>query len=155
MDSSERMQSFEDVRARLDEIVQAVSDDELPLDDALNLYEEAVSLGLRVSDLIEVGIDADSEEEGAPEAADPAFSEPLSGAFVAERVLALTRAADPVLLAVGNSYPHKDLATAVAAYGRICDRIPHRLVVVRIGRVVVGRRGRELACARIDRPVGG
>ncbi|HAM16333.1 MAG TPA: exodeoxyribonuclease VII small subunit [Eggerthellaceae bacterium] len=65
------MQSFEDVRARLDEIVQAVSDDELPLDDALNLYEEAVSLGLRVSDLIEVGIDADSEEEGAPEAADP------------------------------------------------------------------------------------
>lgn len=71
-----------------------------------------------------------------PEAADPAFAQPLSGAFVAERVLALTRAADPVLLAVGNSYPHKDLATAVAAYGRICDRIPHRLVLV--GRARLG-----------------
>ena len=82
-----------------------------------------------------------------PEAADPAFFEPLSGSFVAERVLALTRAADPVLLAVGNTYPHKDLATAVAAYGRICDKIPHRLVLV--GRARLGEPAVEAAVAAL------
>jgi glycosyltransferase involved in cell wall biosynthesis len=82
-----------------------------------------------------------------PEAADPSFAEPLSGSFVAERVLALTRAADPVLLAVGNTYPHKDLATAVAAYGRICDRIPHRLVLV--GRPRRGEAAVEAAVAEL------
>ena len=42
-------ESFEEVKRRLDEIVDAVADDDLPLDDALKLYEEAVQLGLRVS----------------------------------------------------------------------------------------------------------
>ena len=50
--------TFEGVKARLDEIVAAVSDDDLPLDEALALYEEAVGLGLRASDLIEEGIEA-------------------------------------------------------------------------------------------------
>lgn len=82
-----------------------------------------------------------------PEAADPSFGEPLSGPFVAERVLALTRFTDPVLLAVGNTYPHKDLATAVAAYGRICDRVPHRLVLV--GRPRRGEPAVEAAVAAL------
>ena len=38
----ESYDSFEAVKTRLDEIVDAVSDDELALDDALALYEEAV-----------------------------------------------------------------------------------------------------------------
>ena len=37
----------------IDEIVDAVADDDLPLDDALKLYEEAVQLGLRASSLLE------------------------------------------------------------------------------------------------------
>ena len=37
----ESYDSFEAVKTRLDEIVDAVSDDELALDDALALYEEA------------------------------------------------------------------------------------------------------------------
>ncbi len=49
--------SFESLKSRLDEIVEAVSDDSLPLDEALTLYEEAVGLGLRASDLLEEGID--------------------------------------------------------------------------------------------------
>ena len=53
--------SFAEVKTRLDEIVQAVSDEALSLDDALALYEEAVSLGLKASDLIESNI-APSEE---------------------------------------------------------------------------------------------
>ena len=47
---------FASVKQRLDEIVQAVSDDEMPLDEALDLYEEAVALGMRASDLLEEGI---------------------------------------------------------------------------------------------------
>ena len=41
----ESYDSFEAVKTRLDEIVDAVSDDELALDDALALYEEAVGSG--------------------------------------------------------------------------------------------------------------
>lgn len=71
MEPARQEQDFESVKARLDEIVQAVSDDNLPLDDALALYEEAVTLGLRVSDLLEEGISPfapeDAEAEGQPE----------------------------------------------------------------------------------------
>ena len=55
--------SFEELKGRLDEIVEAVNDKDLPLDQALSLYEEAVGLGLRASDLLEQGIDEASVQE--------------------------------------------------------------------------------------------
>lgn len=55
--------SFEELKGRLDEIVEAVNDKDLPLDQALSLYEEAVGLGLRASDLLEQGIDEASAQE--------------------------------------------------------------------------------------------
>ncbi|OUO89012.1 exodeoxyribonuclease VII small subunit [Gordonibacter sp. An230] len=64
----EEYDSFEAVKSRLDEIVDAVNDDDLPLDDALALYEEAVSLGLRASDLLEEGIEAQNEADREEEA---------------------------------------------------------------------------------------
>ena len=63
----ESYDSFEAVKTRLDEIVDAVSDDELALDDALALYEEAVGLGLRASDLLEDNIETQQSVEGADE----------------------------------------------------------------------------------------
>lgn len=57
-------QTFEDIKARLDEIVAAVSDEELPLDEALSLYEEAVGIGLTASRIVEEGI-ATKEAESA------------------------------------------------------------------------------------------
>ena len=75
--NAQDMQDFEAVQARLDEIVRTVADEDLPLDAALDLYEEAVSLGMRASDLLEEGIvvpeDADesvADAEGAAAAAD-------------------------------------------------------------------------------------
>ncbi len=65
--TNDQYDSFEAVKARLDEIVAAVSDDSMPLDDALVLYEEAVSLGLRASDLLEANIEQRHEEEDAQE----------------------------------------------------------------------------------------
>lgn len=47
---------FESLKMRLDEIVELVSDDTLPLDDALKLYEEAVGIGLQASSLLEEDI---------------------------------------------------------------------------------------------------
>ena len=47
--------SFEDLKTRLDEIVALVSDDSLPLDEALDLYEEAVGIGLSASRIMEEG----------------------------------------------------------------------------------------------------
>lgn len=64
----ESYESFESVKGRLDEIVDAVSDDALPLDQALSLYEEAVGLGLRASDLLEQGIDAKRAEQALAQA---------------------------------------------------------------------------------------
>ena len=63
----ESYDSFEAVKTRLDEIVDAVSDDELALDDAL---EEAVGLGLRASDLLEDNIETQQSVEGADEVSD-------------------------------------------------------------------------------------
>ncbi len=61
-------QSFEDIKLRLDEIVAAVSDEELPLEEALGLYEEAVGIGLAASRIMEEGIAA--HNDGAQEAHD-------------------------------------------------------------------------------------
>lgn len=66
---TENLTTFAEVKERLDEIVKAVSDDSLPLDDALTLYEEAVSLGLKASDLLESNI-APSEEAAVADSDD-------------------------------------------------------------------------------------
>ena len=68
----ESYESFDQVKARLDEIVDAVGSSEMPLDEALSLYEEAVGLGLRASELLEENIEArdaeDEDEDGAGKA---------------------------------------------------------------------------------------
>lgn len=62
---SQNRESYLEVKERLDQIVDAVSVDDLPLDDTLALYEEAVKLGLRASDLIEQDMEARRAEEEA------------------------------------------------------------------------------------------
>lgn len=52
-------QGFADVKERLDEIVDAVNDDDISLDAALDLYEEAITLGMKVSSLLEEDISAE------------------------------------------------------------------------------------------------
>lgn len=61
-EDAEPRSEFADVRDRLQEIAATVEDPELSLDDALDLYEEAVALGLQASDLLEVGIVAEEED---------------------------------------------------------------------------------------------
>lgn len=77
-------QDFEAIKARLEEIVDAVNDDSIPLDDALDLYEEAVSLGMRVSEVLEEGITVDDaaldEADEAPDAASDAAADAQPGA---------------------------------------------------------------------------
>lgn len=70
--------SFEAVKVRLDEIVDAVSNDGLELDAALALYEEAVGLGLRASDLLEENIEIALEAEKLLEEAGEESAEPSS-----------------------------------------------------------------------------
>ena len=67
MEQQEQLSEFEAVKTRLEEIAEAVDDENLSLDEALDLYEEAVKLGLQASDLLEVGIVV--EEEAAEAAA--------------------------------------------------------------------------------------
>ncbi len=57
--ANDHLQDFEAIKMRLEEIVEAVSDESIPLDDALDLYEEAVELGMRVSDVLEDDIEVD------------------------------------------------------------------------------------------------
>lgn len=73
--ASETNITFENVKERLDEIVDAVNDESISLDDALDLYEEAVKLGMQASTLLEEGIaamDGEVEGEGADGVADDA-----------------------------------------------------------------------------------
>lgn len=64
--NAEDARSFEELKTRLDEIVSLVSDDSLPLDEALDLYEEAVGIGLSASRIMEEGIaSADSSNQDA------------------------------------------------------------------------------------------
>lgn len=65
---SQAPQTFEDIKARLDEIVAAVSDEELPLDEALSLYEEAVGIGLTASRIVEERIAAKEAESAEAQA---------------------------------------------------------------------------------------
>lgn len=78
MAANEANPSFEDVKARLDEIVDAVGDENISLDAALDLYEEAVKLGMQASTLLEEGIAAqeDAAEQAEGNEADAAL---LSG----------------------------------------------------------------------------
>ena len=87
MEPTEQHNEFESVKARLEEIANAVDDESISLDDALDLYEEAVKLGLQASDLLEVGIvvgeealegaaESDSIADGAPAPNDPAGTIP-------------------------------------------------------------------------------
>ena len=61
---SQAPQTFEDIKARLDEIVAAVSDEELPLDEALSLY----GIGLTASRIMEEGIAAKEAESAEAQA---------------------------------------------------------------------------------------
>jgi len=54
-------ESYAEVKSRLDQIVEAVQDENISLDEALSLYEEAIKIGSRVSDLIEQDISLDIE----------------------------------------------------------------------------------------------
>lgn len=56
-------ESFNEVKTRLDQIIEAVSDETISLDDALGLYEEAVKLGMQATSLLEGDIDQDQVDE--------------------------------------------------------------------------------------------
>lgn len=69
--------TFDEVRDRLDEIVEAVNAPDITLDAALALYEEAVKLGLAACDLSEEGAEElMAEESGADTAADASGDRP-------------------------------------------------------------------------------
>ena len=63
MDTASTQQDFGAVKQRLEYIADAVGNEDMPLEEALDLFEEAVSLGMKVGDLLEVGLD-DAEEAG-------------------------------------------------------------------------------------------
>lgn len=67
MSSNGQPADFQAVKDRLAEIADAVDDESLSLDAALDLYEEAVALGLQASDLLESGIVPPEEPEGQPD----------------------------------------------------------------------------------------
>lgn len=80
-----------------------------------------------------------------PLAANPVFSAPVdqSGRNVILQRLLPDNA--EFLLCVANSYPHKNIAALVKAFGICCASLPHRLIVVgkpRLGEAAV-RRARE------------
>lgn len=80
MGAAEGFGSFEQLRNRLDEIVDEVNAEGISLDEALALYEEAVKLGLSACDL--------SEKDALAVLEQPAENEPVSEAQFAGEVSA-------------------------------------------------------------------
>lgn len=62
MSHTEEAASFDSLKARLDEIAEQVSKDDISLDDALSLYEEAVNIGLAACDVSELDVDSAHED---------------------------------------------------------------------------------------------
>ncbi len=75
MPANDALDDFEAIKNRLEEILDLVGNDDLPLDDALDLYEEAIALGMRVSDAIEEGIVIDEQMLEDPAAQDRSSEE--------------------------------------------------------------------------------
>ena len=75
MPTNDALDDFEAIKNRLEEILDLVGNDDLPLDDALDLYEEAIALGMRVSDAIEEGIVIDEQTLEGPAAQDRSSEE--------------------------------------------------------------------------------
>lgn len=58
-------QTFSGIRDRLEEIAAQVKGDDVPLDTALDLYDEAVKLGMKATELLEsMDGNSDSQAEG-------------------------------------------------------------------------------------------
>lgn len=62
MDSNS-LESFEQVNERLKEIIRLVGDESIPLDRALDLFEEAAMLGVQASATLEENIVARNEND--------------------------------------------------------------------------------------------
>ena len=69
--------TYEGINDRLKQIVTLVDDPDIPLDDALDLFEEAVSLGMQASSLLEQGI---AEQKAADAASNDAADAALNDA---------------------------------------------------------------------------
>jgi len=78
MSVAEGYGSFDQLRSRLDEIVDEVNAEGISLDEALALYEEAVKLGLSACDLSEK--DALSVLDSSEEAQEASAAQPETGA---------------------------------------------------------------------------
>lgn len=67
MAQDEAKGDFASIKGRLDEIVEAVKDDTISLDAALDLYEEAIALGTKAAAILEEGVleEATSNSEDA------------------------------------------------------------------------------------------
>ncbi len=59
-------------------------------------------------------------------------------------------ATEKYILTIANSYPHKNLHTLVEAYGKIIEKIPHRLVIV--GKPRLGERLVTKSLANLSEP---
>lgn len=69
--------TFEESKARLEEIAEMVENPEISLDDALLLYEEAVKIGLHACEVSEQGIIVEDDPE---DASSEGTETPLDGA---------------------------------------------------------------------------
>ena len=83
-----------------------------------------------------------------PSATDPCFLTPLDETERRKRLENLGLGDRPFVLAVSNTYPHKQMHLAVEAFAALKDEIPHMLVVV--GQPRLGEPRVESAIAEAD-----
>lgn len=71
--------TFDDITARLDEIIGQVRSKDTSLEKSLDLFDEAISLGSKAVDLVDSFDMSPREAEALEQGADPAPADPAEG----------------------------------------------------------------------------
>lgn len=76
-------ESFDDMKSRLDEITNKVADSDTSLDEALELFEEAVNIGMLACDMAEIPVQSE-ESDSAEETATASDETPIAASVTSE-----------------------------------------------------------------------
>ena len=64
-------ENFDDIKGRLQQIKQEVAAEDISLDDSLKLYEEAVNLGMKATEVVDSNVNEFVAKDAEEEATEP------------------------------------------------------------------------------------
>jgi len=82
------------------------------------------------SEIVKYGFAPDDKITAVLEGVDASFAEEVRNPAAIDELRKVLPLNDPFILCVAHTYPHKNVHQLIGAFNRICDGIPHNLVIV-------------------------